>query len=775
MAGERLAFRFLFFLGVLCVCRARESCPPLPDGSAGAEIFTSDLQQQERAEGEEAEEEGREESEFLCAAKWNRERMRGKVKFMLKDEEKKFVRFRTPVRAYFNPRLGLRQWTGHQTWVWVSDKFDYMLYYPQNFQTLSLGTTDIISANMDDDDIQISCSHCRDEKASCGIGYFELKSLIKNVSDSLDIDWGYLCVEADGGVSDIVTDYPPEQSLEMLNTRNFALPDILYQWRVLNLFFSKCPLLTLKCKEVPNYYCYDLDKNCVFKEVLSRYGIIVYLAIMLWLYAPILVYYLPSSRPTHSLRHINNMFPTTKSPVYFGRCIQKALCYYMSVNSCRAKWLIRVRRMLALLALSTLSFRLLLLPSYQAISLPALALFILASSLPQHLSVYITPEVPRCFPLFKAHYPPGVIKWDSSTSKRTSIEYQKLSYIMLERMYMVTDAKFWNYILENSFSYLFISYRQPAPVLLWVRRLLLGALVGLITLSCSIFIVLGYFFVPMPYFTKELFCAIQTGVYKHCSNVWNARGIRKATKIFRILVVFFLGAILCILLEYTILTLFSLCYLLTEVTIFTYIGASITADKVLHYFLLIVALETGVYTMIHAIHKEYSGILKDTIFLFENDNEFSYIRGKVAQNANLKLTLEKNATDGVHTRERLRGHTYEKLYHKEQFVSYMHTGIYFSIVESLQPIRRQVLLLVVKLLLMLFFIVVAMWVKNVFKNETNVSDIFSLAGNMAVYFIPTVLQFLSNRSQFGRKTEAQQKVEVASAIVHFIRLRSDEM
>ena len=67
--------------------------------------------------------------------------------------------------------------------------------------------------------------------AACGIGYFELKELIStcNVSDPLGMEeWEYLCIKADIGIRDIVTDYPQEQSL---NTCNFALPDILYQSR----------------------------------------------------------------------------------------------------------------------------------------------------------------------------------------------------------------------------------------------------------------------------------------------------------------------------------------------------------------------------------------------------------------------------------------------------------------------------------------------------------------------------------------------------------------
>lgn len=729
---------------------AHEYCPGLMDSGNGS--------------GETA-------SEFPCPAEWNRATMREKVKFMLKDEEKKFIRFRTPVQSYSNPRLGLKNWDGILTWIWATDQFDYILHYPQNFQTLSLGTTDIVAANMDDDDIQINCSHC-DKEMSCGIGYYELKELVTNVSNRLGMEeWEYLCVEADIGVSDIVTDYPPEQSLSMLNTRNFALPDILYQSRFLKLLFTKCPFLTFKCKEVHNYYCYSLTKNCVVKELLSRYNVVVYLAIALWLYCPILVFYLPSSQRTYSLKHVSDMFPTYKSPVYFGRCIQDLLCYHTPVTGRRSKFLIRFRRFLALIGLSFFSFRLLLLPQYQLISWTILAIFLFAALQPQYLSVYINPEIPSHFPFFNKPYPPGVIKWGSSQAN--SIEFQKLSYIMVERIYVTTDINFWTYLVQNSFSYMMQFYSQPSPPPLWFFKVFFSALAGIFTLSLSVGTVLVYFLVPMPFFIKELFLAIHSGVYKHCSDIWKIQGIGKVRKLFSILLSFCHGAVLCTLLLYFILTLFSLCYLLAEVIIFTYMGATIAADKVLHYFILIVAVGTAVYTMIHAIHKQYSGILKETVFLLEDDVDFDYIKAKLVKKK-VKLAIEK--TDQcVLIRGVPPSQFSQKLYLKEEFVSYMNSEMYFFIVERIQPIRRQILLLVVKLFLMIFFIIVSMSVKNVYKTESKVEDIFNVASSMAVYFVPTALQLCSGQSQFGRRTDAQQRIDIVSAIVKYIQIQSNRI
>ena len=750
-------------LAAVEVCKARISCSDLPGNDTGARIRSV------RGAGEV-------ESEFQCSPiKWNREGMREKVKFMLKDEERKFIRFRAPVNNYTNPRLGPEPLSGIITWVWVASKFHYMLYYPHNFLTISLATPDNIIASMDNDDIFINCSNCETE--SCGFGYFELKELIQSVSQSLGQEWEYLCLEADYGVSDLLWDYSDDQELQMLNTLNFALPDIWYQSRFLFRYYTNCSFLAYTCENTSNYFCYDLNGNCVMKEVLSHYNIIVFLSIVFWLYFPILVFYLPSSRQCYSLKHIDNMFPVSKSPVYFGRWIQNILCYHISSNDSRTPCLVRTRRGVGLVLLAALSFRFLLLPQYQLFSWTVFFLFAFAALSPEYISVYIQPEVPKSFPLFSTPYPDGIVKW--SGSRKNSIEYQKLSYIMVERIYVTTDPIFWTYLVQNSFYHFNLYYNQPLNLLpVWVCKVLFSGIVGFVTLLIAVVIVFVYFILPLPYFTKTLYLGITTGLYKHCSAIWNSRNIPLVIKLCESVLRFLHASVLCILLLYLLLTLFSLCFLLTEVTIFTYMGATIAADKVLHYFLLMVAFGTAVYTMIHAIHKLYSGILKDIVFLLENDSEFACINNAVARRSrrvHFKITLHRSALDGV----QLLGITpikfREQLYLREEFVSYISSKMYFFVVEKLQPIRRQVLLLFVKLFLMIFFVSLSLWVKNVYKKENQVSDIFTMAGNMAVYFIPTALQWLSSQGQFGRRNDAQQKIEIVTAITDYMQMQSNAL
>ena len=741
----------------LCVhsSHAWLDCPALP---SGMELKTLNV----KGEGER-------ESEFLCPAQWtNWEHMRGKLMNKLKGE-KRFVRFRAPVTNYSNSRLGLNSWSGYVTWIWVAEKFNYLLYYPQNFQTLSLGTTDIISTNLDDDDIAISCSHCPNG-TSCGIGYFELRDLMDNVTRSLNLDWEYLCIEADYGTQEIVSDYPEKQNLQMLNTRNFAFPDILYQWYFLKNLFSKCSFFTISCRAVPNYYCFHPLKKCDLKELLRKYNIIMYLAIAMWLFCPLLVYYLPSSQVSHMRTHVSGMIPTFKNPIYLGWCLQRVLCYYTSKHKGSSKWLIRLRRAIFLLLLAGLSFRLLLYPPYPMLSYPILVLCAVASLIPRYLSEPLVPEPPDHFPLFRKEFPSGLIKW--SHKKEASREYQRLAYVMQERAFLVIDCRFWEYLCEHSFSNLLFAYKQGGnKAMYWLMTVCVGALRGTVTFICAVCIV-PYYLLPLPFFMKELFCAITRGVSSYFNS--QRRLPRSITvKICLLLTGFSFKALISFLLLYSILSLFSLCYLLTELAIITYIGASITPKMATQYVVLLISVGTAIYTMIHSLHQEYSRILEVMVKVFEDEKKLNHIASRVTQIQGMKLALMKNTEGGVDTQDIAQNQLHKKLYCKDEFVSHIRKGLFFSIAESLQPIRRQVLLFIVKTILMVFFIVVSMWVKNVYKSESQVSDIFSFASSVAVSFIPSILQVLSYRSHFGRSAEVEQQLEVADAIVDYVKQQSD--
>ena len=712
---------------------------------------------------------GKPRSEFVCPSVLsNWEHMREKLVGMLKGE-KRFIRFRTPVRRYSNPYLGLENWDGYLTWVWVAEKFHYMLYYPHNFETLSLATTDIVCANLEERHILLNCSHCS-SNVSCGVGKYELEELMENVTASVDMDWDYLCLEADYGVGDIVSGYPNKQSLAMLNSHNFAVPDIFYQWRFVVRLLTHCPTLSTSCTELKphNYYCFDKHGSCIVKEVMSKYFIILILAAVMWLFSPLLVYYLPSSRAGGQGQ--SDMFPTHKQPVHFSRWLQSVLGYHITIKQSHSKTLLCIRRVLVLLPLTTLSFRFFLSHNYQLLSFFMLVASLVAIVHPHHLSIYVDPKVPKCFPLFKAPYPPGVIRWNSR--KRDSREYQKLAYVMQERMFLFTDSSFWVYLFQNCFASIHPIGPQR-PITLWVFPFLKQAkavFVGVVKFVCALLIIIFYLMVPMLYFFKELLCAIKRGEQKFCMHVWSSND-ELLFKWYKISASLLHGLLLSFLVVYLLITFFSVWYMLTEVIVFTYIGANITPNIGLQYVALVAALASAFHGMASALHKEYTSLLEDLVATLNQEIGQKYITNKLNQCANMKLQLVKR-NDDIHLVALSSKTLHKKFYCEDGFVSYINTKLYSYVVETLQPVARHVLFFLVKVLGMIFFIGVAMWVKNVYKQENEVSDIFSLAGDVGIYFVPTALQFLSFRRKMGSKAEVYQKLEVADTVVDFIKEQS---
>ena len=94
--------------------------------------------------------------------------------------------------------------------------------------------------------------------------------------------------------------------------------------------------------------------------------------------------------------------------------------------------------------------------------------------------------------------------------------------------------------------------------------------------------------------------------------------------------------------------------------------------------------------------------------------------------------------------------------------------MYFSVLEAINPVRRQVLFLLFKVTTMLFFVMLVYWVKNVYHVKENVSDIFSVADSFAVLFIPGLLQLLADKGTFGKRAEEILSRQVHHAVVEYI-------
>ena len=81
---------------------------------------------------------------------------------------------------------------------------------------------------------------------------------------------------------------------------NAAIPDLLYYWRFLSQLRANRPYFGkgVKKDDFIHYNCFKKNGELERKELLMNYFVIMIIAILLWLYSPLLIYYFPSSEPT---------------------------------------------------------------------------------------------------------------------------------------------------------------------------------------------------------------------------------------------------------------------------------------------------------------------------------------------------------------------------------------------------------------------------------------------------------------------------------------------
>ena len=89
-------------------------------------------------------------------------------------------------------------------------------------------------------------------------------------------------------------------------------------------------------------------------------------------------------------------------------------------------------------------------------------------------------------------------------------------------------------------------------------------------------------------------------------------------------------------------------------------------------------------------------------------------------------------------------------------------------VDPCDPLRRKMIFIFVEVFLMTFYLLIAIWTKNVFHKEKEVSNIFAIAQTIGTYFVPNFLQFLAHKSHFGKKDDVLLSQRVHDAIVTYV-------
>ena len=760
----KIAFIWAYVPLVVAVSIVRsEDCPILPTRENQSRPYPLNVLGNETTK----------KSEFLCDFIWTqKEHLKKKLYNRMTKRQKSFVRFTVPVIGYNNPYLDMSSYNGSLTWVWVVDLHDYMLYYPHNFIVISTKTMGIITQDwaidylnkspvslegfgldrkmFDTHDIVGYCDPgCVEINKSCGIGKYELQDFLENVTGRKEnFEWTWLCLQAHYDVKDIVS------------VPQFAFPDLLYYWRFLWMFLARRPWFGfMKSKtDFPHYYCYNREDKCEVKELLKHYWVIVAIGLILWLYSPLLVHYLPSSCSIK--RKDKTMFPSYKSPIYFGRWVKSLLCFYTE------KWYwIRGRRLIFLLAMALTSFRLFY-PPYRYYSLFLLLCAVAASLKPTYLSTYVSAELPTHF--FLWDLPRGLVR-----AKPDLVEYQQLAHVMQERLYLSVDLRFWKFLVEKSFHsfILLLSSRHETSCCAVV-------VLGFFTLrrGCLIFVAafvgnLVFYFIPLPYFCMALYHAVWKGRSQYIETV-RAQSSRLWLQV-NVIASLFHSMILFFLLTYILIVTFIWCYAISEFTMFTFIGGALTASMGFQYFLLVGAFVTAMYTLVRNLHEGYDRILEETVKMLKDKDDFDVLARQVSSESKRKFILEKEQNSDekkftVVVRKMRQTLPYCRLIFHDGITTYVNRDMFDFVVERCRPLRRQVLFIVIKVIAIIFYSVIAMWVKNVYHMEEKVGSIFNMVKSVAVSFLPGALQFISYKSHFGKKTDVVLKQDVYESLVKYI-------
>lgn len=719
-------------------------------------------------------------SEFLCDFIWtDKQHLKVKLLNRLKQRQKTFVRFTVPVMGYSNPYLSMYNASGYLTWAWVLTTHEYMLFYPHNFvisSTLTLGiiTQDwaidynnpspvslkefgINPNDFDEHDIVGHCdSGCVKVNQSCGIGKYELEEFLLDVTaNRKTYEWEWLCLQAPYNVQDIV---PVSQ---------FAFPDLLYQLRFLSMLYTSRPWFGyMQNKEdLRHYYCYNNKDECKMKELLMHYWLIPAIGILLWFYSPLLIHYFPSSAPRSHRNVPKDMFPSYKTPIYIGRCIKCILCFYTQKGTVKAKWCVCIRRFILLGLIAVTSFRFF---RHHPLCIPLVVCAFIAALIPEYISHYITAELPSKFMFW--NIPEELMHKNERLS-----EYQQLAFVMQERLYLFVNWDFWCFVYEKTVNEVSFVIRWCdgitvcGPILKFLVLLGGSFVYGIVFICYSL-----YFIIPLPYFCKTLMKSILKGEQMYVKS-------QQSSSLIWLLVCGFVATchavFLAGLLLFTILVMFSWCFALSEFSMFTFIGAVITPDMAYRYFVLVGAVVFGIYKLVSDLHEGYNDILSETVNILKENASFKKLACDVETMSNGKiiLVLRKESSNELEysivvSKQGQPAPIRQILVH-DAITTFVSSHLFNFIVKMCRPLGRQILFITVKIIAILFYSMVALWVKNVYHKEQEVSKIFDLIGSVAVYNIPNVLQFVSYKSNFGKTTNGVLKQQVYdSLVVYFSNL-----
>ena len=674
----------------------------------------------------------------------NRKEMVKKVRDRIMSRHKQFLRFKAPV-YYFDDENSWNQASNeHEMWVWVSESHNYMLFFPHNFNVLSLGTMGIITDNFwistGKGDIHGYCDrNCVRSKYAahrCALTWQDIQSFMSEVTAEQKTDWKYVCLQLDYDLTDVISD------------PNSATPDLFYYWRFLRRLLIRRLYLGkgLTKDDFIHYNCYDRKGQLKGKELHMNYYVVVIIAIFMWLYSPLLVYYPPSSEPTavNYPPDLNSrdFIPTYKSPVFFGNLLRCVLCFYMEKNKDTKS---RVRRLIFIFCSFGVSFRFWYTP-YWSMLVFLMPVFLIGVSIPAYWSVFLDNEHPTHF-LDQWKYPNGVFR--KNTNKK---EYQFLAHCMQERFYLLVDRRFLTMLVSESFkSPLFTStWADPHRFgSLDPQQFILSVCTCGLTLAYMVILVLVYHFVPAFYFCKQLFLAVFNATRRTRLVYWFDLSAYRVLNVLSTIACLVFGLIVV---SYLMVITMFCCYLMAEITLFTYVGAVMEPSMAFRYVALAGAISVVLYKISQNLSEKYDELRDEVVEILQKPNLLTNLCQDCGLDQPAVLQQEEGPNGNIKIHLNTETEPSKVLLYKNSFATFLSRPLLDHCIEECSPLRRQLMFIAVQVFVMTFYLLIAMWIKMSSTKKNRCLQSLPLRKRWPCISFPDFFSFSHTKVVLGRRT-----------------------
>ena len=438
------------------------------------------------------------------------------------------------------------------------------------------------------------------------------------------------------------------------------------------------------------------------------------------------------------------------------RCV---LCFYMEKKKDAKS---RVRRLIFIFCSFAVSFCFWYTP-YWSMLVFLMPVFLIGVSIPAFWSVFLDNEHPTHF-LDQWKYPNGVFR--KNINKK---EYQFLAHCMQERFYLLVDRRFLTMLVSESFkSPLFTStWADPHRVgSLDPQQFILSVCTCGLTLAYIVILVVVYHFVPAFYLYKQLFLAVFNATRRTRLVYWFDLSSYRVLNVLSTIACLVFGLIVV---SYLMVITMFCCYLMAEITLFTYVGAVMEPSMAFRYVALAGAISVVLYKISQNLREKYDELRDEVVEILQKPNLLTNLCQDYGLDQPAVLQQEEGPNGNIKIHLNTETEPSKVVLYKNSFATFLSRPLLDHCIEECSPLRRQLMFIAVQLFVMTFYLLIAMWIKNVFHKEKEVSSIFTIAQTMAMYFIPGLFQFLAHKSGFGKKDNVFLKQNVYEAVVIYLK------